>query len=305
MKNNLPSSLGIHLALFSVACLYGINYNIAKLVTPAFISPSALVILRVILATVLFWLSGIFIKSKSIPRKSIIYLAFCSVFGTAGTQLLFLKGLSLTSPINASVIMTLTPVMVLLIAFLFAGEHLNRFKLGGIILGITGAFFLVGGQKFNFNGENTLGDIIIILNAIVFASYLVLIKKFMMQYHPVTVIKWVFLLGCPMVLPFGVNELLNLNWSELPNYIWFSLSYVIIGATFLVYLLNTIALSKANPSLVGFYIYFQPVVSTIVAVVFLNEILTLEKIFFSLMIFAGVWLVGKKNKKKPLQMEKL
>ncbi|UZR92344.1 DMT family transporter [Chondrinema litorale] len=304
MEKANKSSITIHLALFSVAFLYGANYNIAKLATPEFISPSALVVLRVVFSTIFFWVSGVFIKSQPIPRKAILSLLLCSVFGTAGTQMLFLKGLSLTSPINASVIMTLTPVMVLLISFFFAGEHLNRFKFIGIALGIIGAFFLVGGQNFSFSGENALGDFIIVLNASVFASYLVLVKKFMLEYHPITVIKWVFLLGCPMVIPFGYNELVHLiNWNELPSFVWLSLIYVIIGATFLVYLLNTIALSKANPSLVGFYIYFQPVVSTLIAIAFFNEVLTIEKIFFSLMIFTGVWLVGKK--KKPLQTEKL
>ncbi|MEM1135258.1 MAG: DMT family transporter, partial [Bacteroidota bacterium] len=209
-------------------------------------------------------------------------------------QMFFLKGLSLTSPINASVIMTLTPVMVLLISFLFTGEKLNAYKIGGITLGISGAFFLLGGQSFSFKDENTLGDLIIVVNTIIFASYLVLVKKFMLSYHPIAVIKWVFLLGCPMVLPFGWHDLQTVNWSDLSLQVWLSMSYVVIGATFLVYLLNTIALSKANPSLVGFYIYFQPVVSSLIAIIFLNEVLTTEKIFFSLIIFVGVWLVGKK-----------
>jgi len=297
------SNYKVHLALFSVACLYGANYNIAKLVTPEPIPPYSLVILRVCFATILFWIAGIFVKDQPIPKKELLPLLICSIFGTAGTQMMFLKGLSLTSPINASVIMTLTPVMVLLISYFFLGEHLNRYKIMGILLGICGAFFLVGGQQFNFNGSNTIGDIIIFFNTSVFATYLVLTKKFMLKYHPITIIKWMFLLGCPMVIPFGIKDLYELSWHTLSIYTWLSILYVVIGATFLVYLLNTLALSKVNASLVGFYIYLQPVIATCIAVFFLGEILTIDKIFYSLLIFAGVALVSKKNKKASLNKE--
>ncbi len=287
----------VHLALLSVSFLYGANYNIAKLITPEPIPPFALVIFRVLLATLLFWIVGIFIKDTPIPRKALGPLLIASVFGTAGTQMMFLKGLSLTSPVNASVIMTLTPVMVLVISAVFLKEHLNRFKILGILLGISGAFFLVGGQNFKFTGINTLGDIIIFFNTMIFAIYLVLIKKFMMKYHPITVIKWVFLLGCPMVIPFGMKDFMALNWQFFTLPIWLATAYVVIGATFMVYLLNTIALSKANASLVGFYIYLQPVVATLIAIAFLGESLSLDKVAFSLMIFMGVGLVSIKNKK--------
>lgn len=296
----------IHLALLSVAFLYGANYNIAKQITPEPIAPFALVIIRVVLSTVLFWIAGIFIKSAPIPKKILGSLVIASIFGTAGTQMMFLKGLSLTSPINASVIMTLTPVMVFIISAIFLGEHLNRFKIAGILLGISGAFFLVGGQNFQFSGVNTIGDIIIFFNTTVFAIYLVLIKKFMIKYPPITIVKWVFLLGCPMVIPFGLEDFLNINWSTLSTSTWVSTAYVAIGATFLVYLLNTIALSKVNASLVGFYIYLQPVIATCIAILFLGETLSLEKIFFSIMIFSGVGLISIKTKKtSPSEKEEV
>lgn len=211
--------------------------------------------------------------------------------------MMFLKGLSLTSPINASVIMTLTPVMVLIISALFLGEYLTRYKIAGILLGIIGAFFLVGGQQFEFSGTNTLGDIIIFFNTTVFAIYLVLVKKFMLKYHPITVVKWVFLLGCPMVIPFGIEDFLALNWESFTLSTWLATTYVVVGATFLVYLLNTIALSKVNASLVGFYIYLQPVIATLIAIIFLGESLSIEKIGFSLMIFMGVGLISIRKKK--------
>lgn len=294
--STIKQSLQVHLALLSVACLYGANYNIAKLITPEPITPFALVIFRVLLATLLFWIAGAFFKAEPLSKKAISSLLIASIFGTAGTQMMFLKGLSLTSPINASVIMTLTPVMVLIISAIFLKEHLNRFKVFGILMGISGAFLLVGGQKFTFSGTNTVGDVIIFFNTVVFATYLVLVKKFMLKYHPITVIKWVFLLGCPMVIPFGIQDVLKLDWQSFNWQIWAATSYVVIGATFLVYLLNTIALSKVNASLVGFYIYFQPVIATIIAIVFLGETLSLEKVGYALMIFIGVGLVSIKKK---------
>ncbi|WP_281169813.1 DMT family transporter [Flexithrix dorotheae] len=282
------------MALLCVAILYGSNYNIAKIVTPEFVHPYGLVMIRVWIATALFWIFGRFAPKEKIAVSDYKRFIMCAIFGTAGTQMLYLKGLSMTSAINASVIMTLIPVSVLLLSVFLGFERLNKLKWAGIIVGIIGAFFLVGGNGFQFSGENTTGDLIILANTLCFALYLVSVKPLMLKYQSFTVIKWIFLIGCPLVIPFGIGEVLNTEFSTFPFHVWVALVYIIIGATFLVYLLNTYALGKLNPSVVGFYIYLQPIVSTSIAVSFGMDKLTIEKIVFSLLIFLGAFLVSRK-----------
>jgi drug/metabolite transporter (DMT)-like permease len=203
----------------------------------------------------------------------------------------------MTAPISASVIMTSSPITVLIVSYFLLKEKITVNKLIGIALGAAGAVLLIGIDGFKLDNDTFVGNLFILINAVSFSIYLVMVKPMMYRYKAITVIKWVFLFGMFMVLPFGLGEFLLVDWSSLPNEAWLSLGYIIIGTTFIAYLLNTWALRFVNPSLVGYYIYLQPVFSTLVAVSFRGDKLTITEAIYSMLIFIGVYLVSVKKTK--------
>jgi drug/metabolite transporter (DMT)-like permease len=288
-----------HLALLIVNILYGANYSIAKEVMPAYIQPFAFVLMRVIGALILFWFIGTFFIKEKIDKKDLPRIALLALFGVAINQLLFLKGLSLTKPINASIIMISNPIVVLLIATAVLKEKIAVSKLFGIAFGITGALLLLLFNKsFALGSDTIVGDAMILINSISWALYLVLVKPLMKKYNTFTIVKWVFLFGFIYVLPFGFNEFRSINWATIPNGIWYDIAFVVLGTTFFAYALNTYALRALSPSIVSIYIYLQPFLATLFAIfLYRNDTLDLRKITAAVLIIFGVYLVSMPFKK--------
>ena len=294
----MPSKFKIHSALLIVGLIYGANYSIAKVVMPLYIGPFGIIFIRVIIGTILYWGIDWLAGPENIKyKRDYLQFAVLAIFGVAINQLMFFKGLSMTTPISASVIMTSSPITVLIVSYFLLKEKITVNKLIGIALGAAGAVLLIGIDGFKLDNDTFVGNLFILINAVSFSIYLVMVKPMMYRYKAITVIKWVFLFGMFMVIPFGLEEFLLVDWSSLPNEAWLSLGYIIIGTTFIAYLLNTWALRFVNPSLVGYYIYLQPVFSTLVAVSFRGDKLTVTEAIYSLLIFIGVYLVSVKKAK--------
>lgn len=289
-----------HLAVLGANIIYGLNYTIAKIAMPAYLKPLGFILIRVIVATALFWLISPLFKREKVDRSDMMRLVWCGFFGIAINQLLFFSGLDLTSPIDASIIMISTPVLVMIVAFVLAGEKLTLFKVGGIALGAAGAALLLANSpKDGAAGGNLLGNIMILFNALSYGIYLVIAKPLMLKYHPLTVLKWSFLFGMLICIPFGFNQALAVDWATLTPKAWFSVVYVILAATFIAYLLNNLALGTVSPSVVGVYIYLQPVIAAVVEILVGNSAPNAVKITAALLIFTGVYLAGKQTKKGP------
>lgn len=261
---------------------------------PNYIEPFGFILLRAATACVFFWTVHRFFVQENVARSDFGRLILCGLFGVAINQLMFFKGLNWTTPINAALIMTTTPVLVLVTSALLIGERITWRKVVGVSLGITGAILIIlyGGTPIVEAENQFLGDIFIFINATSYGIYLVLVKSLMRKYHPMTVIKWVFTFGFFFVIPFGFNEFRVVEWSTFPVGIWLAVLYVLLGATFLAYLLNAAALKALNPSVVSIYIYLQPVLATIIALIFGKDALTLQKALPSVLIFIGVYLVS-------------
>ncbi len=225
-------------------------------------------------------------------------LALSSLFGVAANMLMFFEGLANTSPINASVLMMVTPVFVFIIYTVVDKKGIHWVKALGIVLAAAGAMMLMGGARLSFSKATLYGDILIMLNALSYAIYLVYVKRFLVKYSPITVSKWNFIFGFMMVLPFGVGGIGTIDWASFSAFIWFIVVFILVGTTFITYLLNAWALQRASPTLVGSYIYLQPVIATILALTSQKDTLTIEKIIFILLIFVGVYLVAITRKKK-------
>lgn len=301
------SSFPAHLALTFVALIYGSNYVIAKGLMPDVIGPSGFIFLRVMGASLLFLASIIILRKKRPSGADLGRLALCGLFGIAINQLMFFNGLSRTSPINSAIIMTTTPIIVLILSSILLKERITILKGIGILLGATGAIGLVTlTAKGDSPGVSVIGDGMILINAISYSLYLVLVKPLMSKYDPITVISYVFFFGALYVMLFypSFMEVREVEWRTLTKPQWFSILYVVIVVTFIVYLLNVFALSLVSPNVASSYIYLQPLVTLIFASLFFylgwfgatKPELSLGTVVCTVSIFLGVYLVGRKRR---------
>jgi len=263
---------------------------------PAFIEPFGFIFIRVAFTALLFLLLATFIKDKRVTRKDHSRLFLCALTGVAINQLLFFKGLDLTRPINAALMMTTNPIMVLVAASLIVGERITLLKVSGIVIGIIGACFLIVFGKVSALGNgNTIGDIMVLVNSLSFAIFLIIVKPLMTRYHTFTIMKWVFLYGILLVTPFGYHEFTTAKWAAMETPQWLAVAYVVIGVTSLAYLFNTYALGRLSSSSVSIYIYLQPVFATLFAILFGEDHLQWPHLAAAALIFAGVYMVTVKK----------
>ncbi|RSK36316.1 DMT family transporter [Hymenobacter metallilatus] len=294
----MKNSLKVHAALFVVALIYAANYSISKDVMPRYVGPFGLVLLRIVGAAVFFGvLSRLIAPQDHIRgRSDQLRAVACGILGIGLNQLLFFSGLNLTSPINASLIQTIAPVVTVLASAVLLGERLTLPRLAGIGLAAVGAASIIlsrgpvaaGGQ------DGLLGNVYILLNATAFGIYLVLVMPLMRKYHPFTVLARIFLVGAFLAVPAGWQQVQQPEYSSFPGSIWAAIAYMVICLTILAYLLNNWALKYASPALLGAYIYLQPALAVGIAVALGKDTLTLTKALQALLIFGGVFLVSRK-----------
>lgn len=283
-----------HLALLGVNAIYGANFSIAKSVIGHDIQPYALVLLRATFSMLLFWLTSLFFPKEKIERKDFIKLLLLGVFGVALNQLLFIKGLYESKPINASIIMILNPIFVIILEILFLKEKLPPIRLAGIVSGTIGAsLLLLFGKEVSVHR----GDIMILVNCISWAIYMVMVKPLMVKYKTVTVVKWVFAFGAIYVLPFGWPELQLFNVHVISVNAMLCIAYVIIASTYIAYFLNTYALAELSPSIASTYIYLQPLIAAGIAVSMQQDSIDARKVLSAVFIIFGIYLVGLSRKK--------
>lgn len=287
------NNLKPHLALLGANVIYGLNYSIAKDVMPQYIQPFGFIFCRVLGALLLFGIVASFYKDK-IEKKDFFLLALCGFFGVAANQLMFFYGLNQTHPINAGIIMTSNPIMVLIASAIILKTRITYLKIAGLFLGISGALMILLFKKgFNFGSDTVVGDILIFLNAMSYGTYLVLVKPLMSKYKPITVVKWVFMFGFLYVIPFGFSQFNNVVWSDFNLEIWLKFSFVIVCTTFLAYLFNIYGLKRLSPSIVSSYIYLQPLLAAVFAIWSGKDSFTWIKLIAAILIFSGVYLVSK------------
>jgi len=293
-----------HLALLGVNAIYGVNFSIVKSVVPSVIQPFALVILRAVFTAVLFWLSGFFTAKEKVTRKDFMKLMALGIFGVALNQLLFIKGLAMSTPINAAIIMIFNPIIVMLLEVIFLKEKAPFIRVLGILVGIGGALILLlGKRQISFSSDSFTGDTLILINCISWAVYLVMVKPLMVKYNTVTVVKWVFAWGSLYVFPFGWSQLQNFDIHSVSFVAWMSITYIVVASTYIAYFLNTYALAELSPSIASTYIYLQPVIAAGVAVYYGQDSINTMKIVSAIFIVLGIYLVSLSRKKQKQKME--
>jgi drug/metabolite transporter (DMT)-like permease len=183
-------------------CFTGQGFTVSKLVMPEFIKPFGFIFIRVSVTTTLFFILHRFWMDEKIEKKDFLLLIVCGMFGVVINQEMFFAGLSITTPINAALIMIMTPILVFVISFFISHEKATWQKILGLILGLSGALVILAGRGFNFSSDTLLGDLFILINATSYAIYLVIVRPLMKKYHPLTVVKWVFFFG---LIPVTAN----------------------------------------------------------------------------------------------------
>jgi drug/metabolite transporter (DMT)-like permease len=280
------------LAATTASTIYGINHTIAKGLMPDVIEPYGFIFLRVSGSAIIFWMLSLFFPSEKIERRDWFRFVICAFFGMVLNMLAFFKGLSLSTPINSSVIITLSPVLLLVLAAIILRERITWIKSLGIFLGLSGALVLIlFGLKEQPNAPNIpIGNLLFIVNATSYSIYLILVKPLVSKYSSITLMKFLFLFAVLINLPIGISEFTDVAWTSLSFGAIWKLGFVVICTTVMTYLLNIYALKQLSPTTIGAFIYLQPVIAVLFAVIVGVDTLTPLRIGAAALIFLGVYL---------------
>ncbi len=284
-----------------VALFYAANFSIAKNVMPHYVQPFGFIVFRVVGACILFWAISFLGPKEKIKKEHYKYVFLGALFGMSLNMLSFFYGLNLTTPINAAVMMVTSPMVTLILAALFFKEKLSVFKILGLVVGLAGTLLMILYGKGNLStAPNPLvGNFFMFLNAFFFSCYLIVAKEMTKHYHPFTFIKWMYSIGILIVLPFGLSQVTAMDFSQIPLSAYLSIAYVVVFVTFGTYLLNIFAIKILKPTTVAVFIYFQPLLTTLIAVLGGTDNIDYIKVIAAILIFSGVYLVSKKPKVIP------
>ncbi len=286
-----------HLALLGTNIFFAINLTSIKyIVNEGFAKPFAINIIRVGVTAALLWCAFLFKQEKKlIDKKDVGRFFLCALSGVAINQLLFVKGLSLTYSIHASLLMLTTPILIIIFSSLVLKEKIALVKVAGLAIGITGAIVLVTSkEQSGVASQAALGDLLIILNAIAYSIYFVLVKPLMKTYDPILITRVIFTMGFFMMLPFCWQEFADIQWHTFTPAAYINLGLIVVAGTFLAYLFNVYGIKILGAAMAGTYIYSQPFFAAAIAMLYLGESLTIIKIIAAICIFLGVYLSNRK-----------
>ena len=285
-----------HLALFSSNVMWGVMAPISKsLLAAGVISATALTDMRLLGGTILFWMLSLIVKSDKVEKKDYIKICGAAFFSTALNQILFVNGVSLTSPVDASICTSTLPIWTMLMAAVVLKEPMTGQKIAGVALGLAGAVLLIlfGSARASGGSSNILGDMLCLGSQMSYSVYLVFYQSIIRKYSPLTLMKWKYLFGAMMLLPFSIGLLPGVSWSQFSLENWSSLTYVILFGTFLSYLIVPIGQKTLRPTVVAMYNYLQPISAATVAILCGLDSFSPAKVVAVVLIFSGVMLVNR------------
>jgi drug/metabolite transporter (DMT)-like permease len=293
-----------HAALLVAYVIFGLNTPLSKaILTHGEISAIALTFYRFAGAAALFWLASLFTKKENVCIRDVILLSFASLFAILINQMSFIVGLLMTSPVDASVITTLVPIMTMIFAAFFLKEPITWKKVIGVLAGASGALLLIfNGNITSHNATSVEGNLLCVLSCLAFAIYLAAFKKLIVRYSAVTSMKWMFLSATIISFPFCCCGISAIEYTTISTDIYFRIAYVVIMATFIAYLLIPVGQKLLRPTIVSMYNYLQPLVSSFVAVILGMDTFGWIKSIAAILIFSGVYIVTQS--KSRAQMEK-
>ena len=297
----MSNRLRPHLALIAVQFLFGFWPIVGKIVLRS-LAPATLTAFRLIGAALAFGILQRQLRPLfKMPRRDFLLLVLCSLTGIVGNQLLYVKALSLTTAINAALLMATIPAFILFVSLLSGSEHWSVKRLLGIVLAGAGVVYLVNPARAELSAETTLGNLLLIANAVLYAVYIVISKPLLQRYGALNVITWIFLLSAVILLPLGVYSTQSENLAAISWGVWLLIGLIILLPTVGAYYLNAWALTHVSPSTVAIYIYLQPLITFGFAQLLLGEQWNSRTAVATLLIFAGVALVTSRGRSRAMQ----
>lgn len=295
-----------HLAMLVTNLIFGLNTPIAKTILGhESLTPFSLTLFRMIGAAALFWMASLFTRREKVTRRDLVLLFFASLLGIQLNQVCFLIGLSMTSPIDASVIATMVPILTMVLAALYLKEPVTWKKVIGVLVGASGALLLIMNSRHHTNaGSSAAGNMICLVGALAFASYLTFFKNLISRYRPVTLMKWMFLFAAVCCMPLGFRDLSIIDYHTLSSDIILRILYVVIAATFISYMLIPVGQKFLRPTVVSMYNYVQPVVTSLVAVAIGLDVFGWVKTGAAALVFLGVYIVTASKSRAQVEAEK-
>lgn len=288
-----------HLALLATAFIWGLNYTVSKYLLNLYFSALQLIFLRLLGGMLCFYIFQRLFVHEKVTRKDLAMMALLGILGFGLNQTLFYIGLSYTSPVDASILHVINPILVLILSSLIIGEKVTIRKMGGIAMGSTGALLLVlYSSGKSFSGSLTLGNFMIVANMLCYSLYLVLIKPMTKKYKHATILKWVSVAGFFFILPVSAGPAIQTDYTAVPLSGWLAVFYIIVMNTFIVYFLINFALEHVEASTVSYYTYLQPFIAAASSVTLGTSHITWTKIIAAMLIFSGVALVSSRKKEK-------
>jgi len=299
------NKLNGHIAMFSANVIFGLNIPVSRTLMPEILSPYTLTFFRLAGGMLLFWIASVFVKKEHVPAKDILLLFFASLFGLTLNQLPYFIGLSMTSPIDASIVITTLPILTMILAAIIIKEPITLMKAVGVLVGASGALLLVfNSHTVHVGKSNFLGNMIIFGAVASFAVYLTLFKNLITRYSSITVMKWMFLFGTIVCFPFCYKPLIQTDFALLTTGTYWRIGYVVIFATFLGYLFLPLGQKVLRPTTLSMYNYVQPIVASMVAVAIGIDVFGVEKALSSILVFAGVYIVTQSKSRAQLEAER-
>ncbi len=301
MNRRRDSKIAPHLALIAVQILFGTWPIVGKIVLQT-VPSVGLVAIRVAGGAIAFGVIGRITGGIRRIRKADWPLLILSSFlGLVLNQLLYTKGLSLTTVINTTLLSTTIPVFTLLVGIILGTDRATLRRVVGIALAASGVVYLIGPARAEFSSLTRVGDLLIVTNSLCYGAYIAVSKDLVSRYSALTVITWIFILGAIATVPFGVASVSHISLAHISVGVWLAILYIILLPTVGAYYLNAWALARVPPSTVAVYIYFQPLIAFTVAPLLLGEKLGLRILTASLLIFAGVLVVTRRARSRAIK----
>ena len=292
-----------HLAMAGAEVMWGLGAPVGKMILAAGVAPMLLTDSRMLGAAVLFWVVSFFVPGENVPPKDLLAMFFASLLGIVINQSCFVWGLSLTSPVNASIITTSMPIITMILAAIVLHEPVTRLKVGGVFAGAVGALILVMGSATASDGGNVWGDLLVIAAQMSFACYLVFYKDLISRYSAITLMKWMFTYASIIVIPFTCGEWTGADWASFGGAAVWGMVFFVVGPTFVSYLLLPLGQRNLRPTVTAMYNYVQPVVATLVAVFAGMGRFTTSNAVAVVLVCAGVFLVTKSKSRADMEKE--
>ncbi|MBN2766791.1 MAG: EamA family transporter [Paludibacteraceae bacterium] len=291
-----------HIAVFAANILFGLNTPVSRSLMPEAVDPYLLTFFRLCGGMLLFWFASAFVREK-VGAKDVFLLFFAAALALTTNQLPFIVGLSMTSPIDASIVVTMLPILSMLFAAVFIREPITLKKTLGVLTGASGALLLVFSGEAEVGSGSVKGNLLVFGAVMSFALYLTLFKKLISKYKPVTIMKWMFLFASIQSLPFYYGSLLHADFTSYDRSVVFRVIYVVVVATFVTYILLAMGQKVLRPTTLSMYNYLQPVVATLAAVVMGIDAFGIQQLLASVLVFAGVYLVTRSKSLQDVEVE--